>query len=70
MIVGYYYAYNVDDLYHTGPIDLPGMVKIVYIVCAHYLVATREMYVAIRFMKAWAADVAIKLLRCSKFQLV
>ena len=25
-------AYNVDDLYHTGRIDQPGMVKIVYIV--------------------------------------
>ena len=26
-------AYNIDDLFHTGRIDPPGMVKIVYIVC-------------------------------------
>ena len=29
-------AYNVDDLYHTGRIDLPGMEKVVYIVYAYY----------------------------------
>ena len=27
------HAYNIDDIYHTGRIDLPGMVKIVYVVC-------------------------------------
>ena len=42
IIVGYYNniiiqlacmcAYNVDDLFHTGRIDLPGMEKVVYIV--------------------------------------
>ena len=29
-------AYNVDDLYHTERIDLPGMEKVVYIVYAYY----------------------------------
>ena len=28
-------AYNIDDLYHTGRIDAPGMEKVVYIVCAY-----------------------------------
>ena len=31
--VGIIRAYNIDDLFHTGRIDPPGMVKIVYIVC-------------------------------------
>ena len=26
-------AYNIDYFFHTGRIDPPGMVKIVYIVC-------------------------------------
>ena len=26
-------AYNIDDLLQTGRIDLPGMEKVVYIVC-------------------------------------
>ena len=30
------YAYNIDDLYHTGRIDPPGMEKVVYSVCAYY----------------------------------
>ena len=59
IIVGYYNviqlacAYNVDDLYHTRRIDLPGMEKVVYIVCAYYTYLHRilymYMYVAIRF---------------------
>ena len=28
-------AYNIDDLFHTGRIDPPGMVKIVYIGYMH-----------------------------------
>ena len=45
VIVGYYNimiiiqlacAYNIDDLYHTGWIDPPGMEKVVYIVCVYY----------------------------------
>ena len=28
-------AFNIDDLFHTGRIDPPGMVKIVYIVCTY-----------------------------------
>ena len=28
-------AYNIDDLYHTGLIDPPGMEKVPYIVCAY-----------------------------------
>ena len=46
IIVGYYNkiiifqlactcAYNIDDLFHTGRIDPPGMEKVVYIVCAY-----------------------------------
>ena len=45
IIVGYYItiiiqlactcAYNIDDLFHTGRIDPPGMEKVVYIVCAY-----------------------------------
>ena len=27
------HAYNIDDLFHTGRIDLPGMEKIDHIVC-------------------------------------
>ena len=27
------HAYNIDDPYHTGRIDLPGIVKMVSIVC-------------------------------------
>ena len=34
-ILLYACAYNIEDLYHTGRIDPPGMVKVVYIVCAY-----------------------------------
>ena len=52
IIVGYYNniiiiqlpcAYNIDDLFHTGRIDLPGMEKVVYIVCAYYMYTQEVM---------------------------
>ena len=35
------HAYNIDDPYHTGWIDLPGIVKMGYIVCTciHAIIA-------------------------------
>ena len=57
IIVGYYNviiqlgcAYNIDDLYHTWRIALPGMEKIVYIVYAYFIIIrTLDIYMAIRF---------------------
>ena len=50
-IVGYYNivvelgcAYNIDDLYHTGRIIPPGVVKVVYIVCAYHRVGRLYKY--------------------------
>ena len=74
VIVGYYNviiiiqlacAYNVDDLYHTGRIDLPGMEKVVYIVCAYYTYVHRICTWLLDSRKAWAANIAIEWLPCT-----
>ena len=66
IIVGYYNniiiqlactcAYNIDDLFHTGRIDPPGMEKVVYIVCVHQIYTW-----PLDSRKAWAANIAIEL---------
>ena len=59
-IIALYYVYyacacNIDDFYHIGRIDPPGMVKIVY---------TRLLH----SRKAWAANIAIEWLPCRSTQ--
>ena len=44
-------AYNIDDLYHTGRIDPPGMEKVVYIVCAYYIIRTPDIPYSLMFSK-------------------
>ena len=36
-------AYNIDHLYNTRLIDLPGIVKMVYIICVHYMYIHRKI---------------------------
>ena len=58
-------AYNVDDLYHTGRIYLPGMEKVVYIVCAYYTYVHRVCTWLLDSRKAWEANIAIEWLPCT-----
>ena len=58
-------AYNIDDLYHTGRIDPPGMEKVVYIVCAYYTYVHRIYKRLLDSRKAWAANIAIEWLPCT-----
>ena len=59
-------AHNIDDLYHTGPIDPPRMVKIVCIVCAYNIniMYAHNLYTGYILLldsrKAWAANIAIE----------
>ena len=75
IIVGFYNviiqlacAYNIDDLYHTGRIDPPGMEKVVYIVCAYYAYIHRICMWLLHSHKAWAANIAIEWLPCPSIQ--
>ena len=51
---------QLDDLYHTGQIDSPDMVKVVYIVCANYTYTGYRIYTwLLDSRKAWAATLRL-----------